>query len=340
MSSSDTLLGMTRHHGIDCMRFVAFLAVVAIHAMAYPLQGTYGMTPESLISVLSRFAVPFFFITSGYFLARHHKTPWPAILKLAKRLLPHFLCWGLLYLYLFGDPHRTLTRPWELLHFLITGAPSWHLWFLPALGISCGIVLVVHRYAGWKALFIVAAAFYACSLTFGAYHTMHGIVPDPRWHSHYGPFVGVLFVSIGYWLRQHPIRVTRSQAFMLLFTSIIATLTEGIWLDAAEMHPLSKFEYGPSIIVFGLGIFLLAQRLQIHSQTGKAMAWLGTWVLPMYGGHLLFMRLLVQYVQLNHGLMEAILLWALSVLGSIVLVIMIVAITKLLTTESLVRKKS
>ncbi|MFC6716217.1 acyltransferase [Natrialbaceae archaeon GCM10025810] len=58
-----------RIHSIDSARAVAMLFVVAIHAEPFGGLGAYGNAANFVIDTTARFAVPFFFLTSGYLFA-------------------------------------------------------------------------------------------------------------------------------------------------------------------------------------------------------------------------------------------------------------------------------
>lgn len=118
--------------GIDWLRLAAAILVIAIHTS--PLANFNETGDFILTRVLARIAVPFFFITSGYFLlSRYHDSD---------RKLRHFLkktgwIYGasiLLYLPLnFRNGYFSQSQllP-ELLKDLIFDGTMYHLWYLPA----------------------------------------------------------------------------------------------------------------------------------------------------------------------------------------------------------------
>lgn len=118
--------------GIDWLRLAAAILVIAIHTS--PLADFSETGDFILTRVLARIAVPFFFITSGYFLlSRYHDSD---------RKLRHFLkktgwIYGasiLLYLPLnFRNDYFSQSQllP-ELLKDLIFDGTMYHLWYLPA----------------------------------------------------------------------------------------------------------------------------------------------------------------------------------------------------------------
>lgn len=118
--------------GIDWLRLAAAILVIAIHTS--PLADFSETGDFILTRVLARIAVPFFFITSGYFLlSRYHDSD---------RKLRHFLkktgwIYGasiLLYLPLnFRNGYFSQSQLFpELLKDLIFDGTMYHLWYLPA----------------------------------------------------------------------------------------------------------------------------------------------------------------------------------------------------------------
>lgn len=87
--------------GIDLGRFIACLAVIFIHQQSIHY-GPYHNTRE-VLNLASRWAVPFFFIISGYFMPTG--TGWVNVaLKYFLRLLPIFIFWTTVYAAIFGNP--------------------------------------------------------------------------------------------------------------------------------------------------------------------------------------------------------------------------------------------
>lgn len=80
-----------RATGIDAFRWFSFLAVVFIHAIR--VSDNTAINWEGVVNQLARFAVPFFFICSGYFFGLRAGEPKyiNQIVKVATRLLPAFI---------------------------------------------------------------------------------------------------------------------------------------------------------------------------------------------------------------------------------------------------------
>ena len=110
-----------RHIGIDAGRVIAFFAVVFIHAMGASASDGSSITPETILSFLGRFAVPFYFLSAGYFLVRKVDRPFHAIWGIALRLVPVFVFWALFYRFVYGPGLSGFSGPAEVLKFIGRG---------------------------------------------------------------------------------------------------------------------------------------------------------------------------------------------------------------------------
>lgn len=63
---------MTRHNGIDQFKILATISVISLHVGMY--EGFHNIEISTAIRLLGRWAVPFFFIASGFFMAKVENT--------------------------------------------------------------------------------------------------------------------------------------------------------------------------------------------------------------------------------------------------------------------------
>lgn len=132
----------TNYGVIDVARFVMSILVIAIHVDTfYSIQGE---TSATLFRDITGLAVPFFFVTSGFFFRekseRHSK-------KYILKLLKTYICWTVVYIPLtvFYYWSHGLSAAAALLQFVqrfvLVGENfySFQLWYLPAL--ICSVVL-------------------------------------------------------------------------------------------------------------------------------------------------------------------------------------------------------
>lgn len=119
-----------RHAGLDILRLAAAFAVVALHLE--PAR----YIPEiawDLFWLLCRFAVPVFFLISGYFLSQRLYKPCEKTLFTLHGIFRLFVWSSLLYIPL-ALIRGSRSIPLDA-SFLLTGT-CYHLWFLPSLGFA------------------------------------------------------------------------------------------------------------------------------------------------------------------------------------------------------------
>jgi Acyltransferase family len=108
--------------GIDGFRFVAILAVIFSHMS--------GVFPAPVIGC-SRFAVPFFFVMAGFFLAQPGPSLSISVARVCRRLLIPFAFWLAFYLLWFHPPAAAFREPMFLADLIIEGGPAYHLGLAP-----------------------------------------------------------------------------------------------------------------------------------------------------------------------------------------------------------------
>ena len=94
---------MNRIQSVDAIRVLAIVSVIVIHTAPFqtqPLLGEGELYAAIIINQVARFAVPFFFILSGYFWALKFSNDSMVIqptLKVIKRIALIFIAWSLIY---------------------------------------------------------------------------------------------------------------------------------------------------------------------------------------------------------------------------------------------------
>ena len=273
--------------GIDLMRLVAFVAVVLIHAVA---DGA-GDAPVAadVIAILSRFAVPFFFVAFGYFMP--HRAPGRAALRLLVRLAPPFLFWALVYVLYFQGSLAGLRSPAMIARLLVTGLDGQHLWFLPALGVAGVLFAVVRSRFGWGAVLALAIVFYALAFAFGPLRLLLDL-PKPPFNTRNGPFFGLMFVTAGAWLRSRDLRLPLRSALALFGVAALLQLVEVAALVALGTIPFPRFTDDTLMTIpYGIAAFLVALAIPPSFRLAPLFARLARLSLGLYVVHLLFLDL-------------------------------------------------
>lgn len=309
--------------GIDAGRAIGVVAVVLIHTAASRPLG-FGIDAGRLIDQLCRWAVPFYFVASGYFLACRIDGPvGPMLRAVVARLGVVFLTWSAIYLLLSRTGPSRLLDPAAAFRWLVTGEPAWHLWFLSALATCLALLLVLHRSRmSPGAMAAGALALYAVGLALGSYHgafVAERIDPaqiasrTPLLDGRGGPFPFV-FVVAGYWIARAG-RPPRWLGPSLLAGGAGLHLAEATALDALGWFPFAGNDFLIGTLAFGTGAFLVAQDWPA-SPVMRHLASVGPWSLGVYCCHVLFiapLRKLVPWSDLTGNLLLAALVLSASV---------------------------
>ena len=136
--------------GIDMLRIIAIFAVVMIHTTTRELELTHydlvHQTATLFLNQASRFAVPLFFMISGFVLElsySNHQNYVSYIKKRLGRIFIPYIIWTIIYYFFIYTKHSG-----NFLDAVLTGSSSYQLYFIPALLIFYLIYPVVHRLYG------------------------------------------------------------------------------------------------------------------------------------------------------------------------------------------------
>lgn len=158
---------MSRNLTIDSLRLLATLEVIALHV-------SFSDLPDSvrvLIRLQARWAVPFFFIVSGYFFAQRLADPKRADIRPALyRLIWLFVLWSILYIPLVISEHEVKEVFRRLLYpsFIYTGE-YFHLWFPSSLVLGFITLLFIFHYKLEKLIPLLSLGILTQILLAGAY---------------------------------------------------------------------------------------------------------------------------------------------------------------------------
>ncbi|MDO8269206.1 MAG: acyltransferase [Candidatus Levybacteria bacterium] len=130
----------TYHFSIDALRVLAILAVIMIHVSTKTLSMLKLQVDEATFSLflnqISRFAVPLFFLISGFVLELNNKEGLSYLKffkKRATRIITPFLFWTLLYFLIACNFNFSTVFTDKFFWTVILGTASYHLYFIPTL---------------------------------------------------------------------------------------------------------------------------------------------------------------------------------------------------------------
>jgi surface polysaccharide O-acyltransferase-like enzyme len=270
-----------RIQSIDTIKVIASFAVILLHtapfefsALAY--NNNLFLTLEIIVYLLSRFAVPYFFLASGYFFGKSLEKGTPLIAlykKQIKKLAILFLAWSLFY-GIFTNHLIASILKYNLLEgfktaiyqetflfiknqplvFLLQGTGV-HLWFLPSLAIGLSIISLFLALKQEKYILPFATLLYIFGVLGSAYSETP-IGAQLYFNTRNGPFFGTIFIALG-WRLSGKRSVSRKAASLVL---LIGCLLQ--FLEAFLLHYFFKinsfYDYAFATVIFGSGVFLYA----------------------------------------------------------------------------------
>ncbi|MHB1678047.1 MAG: acyltransferase [Sulfuriferula sp.] len=241
---------MSRIESVDVFRFIAIAAVIVIHTEPFKHQNIDGL--YVFVNQLARFAVPFFFVISGYFWGiktRHSDSPVSISVSMAKKILTILIAWSIIYI--LPDNIGTIFELtplqyakeiyWNLKSVidnpvtLAMEGTKVHLWFLVALLYSLGISAVLVQKKRIKTLIVLSVALYLFGLLAKAYSATPIGLYIP-FNTRDGPFFGTIFFVSGYLLSS----LKPSHEWLALGLSLLVL---GYLLHFSEIYFLWKW-YG------------------------------------------------------------------------------------------------
>lgn len=295
-----------RIESIDAMRVLAMLAVIQIHSPWYSKVNVTSLDAATIADQLARFAVPFFFVISGYLWASRCAPTgdyWPRSVATSKRVLIIFCFWSLIYaigpsLYVIRQEGLDslianmikVISPFDAIKFItvvLQGTKN-HLWFLPALAIAALISGALLARRQELILFVLAFSLFAVGLAGSAYSDApYGFTSSFNFRN--GPFFSLIMFCSGYAIHRY------GQGLALLPIGIaiaiggfVLQLFETTWIHQQWGTPLLH-DYIVGTYFFGLGMGMIALSNTRYMRV-KALASIGPLILGVYASHYYFVE--------------------------------------------------
>jgi surface polysaccharide O-acyltransferase-like enzyme len=266
---------MKRIESVDAFRLLGAIAVIAIHENPfYGSEESTSFNPVVLVDQFCRFAVPFFFVTSGYFWGKkvaHEVDVVRASLKMAKRIAVIFIVWSLIYLisYNVGSICKLGLRAGIKANFrhllplvhdpvrLLTEGTKIHLWFLASI-VLCILISACFVTKNWiYPLLGFSTLLYLIGLLSKAYaDTPLGI--SIGFNTRNGPFFGLLLFVSGYLLsKKDPTPRWLWKGAAILVIGYVLHFCE-IWFLHKEFQTSLKQDFVVGTYLVGFGFALVA----------------------------------------------------------------------------------
>lgn len=295
---------------IEFGRVVAILAIVAMHCQMFLTYWQYDDTPwlGYLFNQTTRFAVPLFFLISGYLIQpKLIVDPIATLKQYLSPLLRIFLVWSVICLLMpfnFGVVFEQgylaeRERYWQFLaqsplNSILEGGLV-HLWFIPALMCAAIITGILAKLDKLVLLLPISIGLYVYGVLAGSYVTITELWAP--FFTRNGPFFSTLLFAIGFVIRQRGVTSTSQKAATLALLGMTIHLAEAAWLYQYD-QPFNANDYLFGTVLWGTGCFLW---LLSKPELGKGL-WLTSlskFVLPIYVAHLPIIILMMNIAGYN-----------------------------------------
>ncbi len=232
--------------GIDYFRFVAALLVVAIHIS--PLSA-YSETGDFIFTrVIARVAVPFFFMTSGFFLISRYNYNNDKLKTFIKKTGIIYGIAILLYipLNIYSGYFTQENLLPKMIKDIIFDGTMYHLWYLPASVIGAAIAWFSVRRFGLKKAFAITLTLYVIGMFGDSYYgiaeklpllkNVYGYLFELSDYTRNGFFYAPVFIVMGGIIADRATPVSMGKSIVGLFVSSALFLAEGMVLHSYDFQ--------------------------------------------------------------------------------------------------------
>lgn len=217
---------------IDSMRIVAAVLVICIHIS--PLVQINIDADFILTRIIARIAVPFFFITTSYFLFKDGYPRKEKIKKTICSLLKWYMLAMIIYIpimiynYYFQEKDLIL----KIIQDILIDGTFYHLWYFPAVIIGLFIVLLLKKFLSTQNVLLITTLLYIIGLMGDSYYGLVINIPIIKYilnclfhfmdHTRNGFFFAPLFIMIGIIIGEKKSKLTfQAHIFMFIVCFIV-----------------------------------------------------------------------------------------------------------------------
>lgn len=318
--------------GIDYFRFAAALLVIAVHTS--PLLSYSGTGDFVLTRIIARIAVPFFFMTTGFFLISRYNYNSDKLESFIKKTSIIYGIAILLYLPLniYNGYFSMDNLLPNIIKDIVFDGTLYHLWYLPASIIGAAIAWYLVKRVGVSVALIVTSTLYVVGMLGDSYYgfaekipflqKMFALIFEVSDYTRNGLFLAPLFFVLGGIIadKDKAIKVTFQKSVVGFVISLAFMLGEGMIL-----HHLGVQRHDSMYIMLVPCMFFLFNALTYWK--GQRMKALSSLTLIVYIIHPMIIVIVrmcatilrMQSILIENSLVHYVVVSVLSVVASIVL---------------------
>ena len=254
---------------LELGRVIAMLAIIAIHSqllMSGPLISDQPLFGQ-IINQASRFAVPLFFLISGFLIApKLLNSPFPAFKRYSLPLFKIWIIWSIISLATpfnlgkVAEQGYVAERSGYINYLMMNPLNSFmegglvHLWFLPALIIAVGIIATLIHLKQLKFLLPISILLYLYGVLAGSYQPITEIASP--FFTRNGPFFSTLMVACGFLIRLKGIKISAKKSLTIMLLGMTLHFFEAFYLTQFDIaFVIHDFLFGT--FLWGVGFFSL-----------------------------------------------------------------------------------
>lgn len=289
------------YSGIDHFRFIAAFLIIAIHTsplLSYTETGDFIFT-----RIIARVAVPFFFMTSGFFLISRYRYNDDKLWSFVKKTALIYAVAVLIYIPInvYSGYFNTDHLLPNIIKDIFFDGTMYHLWYLPASIIGAVIAWFTVKRVRLKKALLITLLLYAIGLFGDSYYGisnnipllkgMYGYIFDVSDYTRNGIFFAPIFFVIGGIIADKSIRLSLKNSIIGFGVSFALMLFEGILL-----HSFNIQRHDSMYIMLLPCMFFLFNALSYWR--GKRSLWLRTSALIIYIVHpmiIVFIRMIAKF---------------------------------------------
>lgn len=231
---------------LDITKYIVSVMVIYIHCNQGSNPLSQGWADYIIKNIVFRIAVPFFFITSAYFVRKGSIKNPRYVWVYLKSIIVSYLLWSLAFAPIGLDWTRQNLAlsgnllPLAFLYGLIHTGTYYHLWYIPAMLFSIFFANILLKRISYKVLFIISASLFV----FGSIETYYGLLPAGVLKDYFdmlikivfttrsGLLYGMVFVLMGFFICDYQEKLKSIIKYVPMLTLLfgIVLIAEGVLL--------------------------------------------------------------------------------------------------------------
>lgn len=280
----------SRNQSVDVFRLLAALCIIILHVNSPNVPGEIS----AALRLTTRWAIPFFFIVSGYFFAaRHAEEGRLNVQAVVERLIWIFLLWVLIYFPVVADQHDLNTSLGRIFSasFILYGNFV-HLWFVASLMYGYLFLAFCHRYKLSGFLPFISVGVIALALISTPYSFLNQSI---KIGFDYIYWLSIPFLYIGFRFQRYGFPSWRASLLLAVFGAVMQLFEARFLYDRFSVAAFGQ-EFLISTIPFAIGMAGLALRNLKLLQIPIVSNWGRDYSLGIYLLHPLVIHLFGRWV--------------------------------------------